>query len=114
MPASVKSWPGTRRESNRRRSIQSIRCVTLDRALPAGWQHLAAVKSADTLKLYVNGKLVSSSSTFDASRFNLQPNQPLKIGFGQHDYFNGKMKDVRVYQGALDQATIRTLSATPH
>ena len=79
--------------------------------LSAGWQHLAAVKSANTLKLYVNGKLVSSSSTFDASHFNLQPNQPLKIGFGQHDYFNGKMKDVRLYQGALDQATVRALAA---
>jgi hypothetical protein len=93
-------------------SLEAGKSVTLDRALPAGWQHLAAVKSADTLKLYVNGKLVSSSGTFDASRFNLQPNQPLKIGFGQHDYFNGKMKDVRLYHGALDETAIRLL-ATP-
>ncbi|MFP6618002.1 MAG: LamG domain-containing protein [Pirellulaceae bacterium] len=93
-------------------SLEAGKSVTLDRALPAGWQHLAAVKSADTLKLYVNGKLVSSSSTFAASRFNLQPNQPLKIGFGQHDYFNGKMQDVRLYAGALDETAIRML-ATP-
>ena len=93
-------------------SLEAGKSVTLDRALPAGWQHLAAVKSADTLKLYVNGKLVSSSSTFDASRFNLQPNQPLKIGFGQHDYFNGKMKDVRVYRRALTSAQVTGLAET--
>ena len=93
-------------------SLEAGKSVTLDRALPAGWQHLAAVKSADTLKLYVNGKLVSSSSTFDASRFNLQPNQPLKIGFGQHDYFNGKMKDVRVYRRALTPAQVTGLAET--
>jgi hypothetical protein len=93
-------------------SLEAGKSVTLDRALPAGWQHLAAVKSAGKLKLYVNGKLVSSSDAFEASRFNLQPNQPLKIGFGQHDYFNGKMKDVRLYQGALDETAIRVL-ATP-
>jgi sialidase-1 len=33
--------------------------------------------------------------------YNLTTKQPLKIGFGQHDYFNGKMRDVRLYNRAL-------------
>jgi hypothetical protein len=91
-------------------SLEAGKSATYDRALPPGWQHLTAVRAKDRLKLYVNGKLVSQSTHFDAKIYNLENKQPLKIGFGQHDYFNGKMKDVRLYQGALDERAIRLLS----
>ncbi|MFP6671178.1 MAG: LamG domain-containing protein, partial [Pirellulaceae bacterium] len=91
-------------------SLEAGKSATYDRALPPGWQHLTAVRAKDRLKLYVNGKLVSQSTHFDAKIYNLENKQPLKIGFGQHDYFNGKMKDVRLYQGALDERAIRLLA----
>ena len=91
-------------------SLEAGKCVTLDRELPPGWQHLAAVKSGDRLKLYVNGQCVATSSAFDPASLNLSNDQPLRIGFGRHDYFNGKIRDLRIYRSALDDADVR---ATP-
>jgi hypothetical protein len=87
-------------------SLEAGKSVTYDRALPAGWHHLAAVKSAARLKLYIDGKHVGDSTQFDADNFNLNSAGPLKIGFGQHDYFNGKMKDLRIYDRALSTSDI--------
>jgi hypothetical protein len=87
-------------------SIEAGKCVTLDRELPPGWQHLAAVKSGDRLKLYVNGQCVATSSAFDPAALDVSNDQPLRIGFGRHDYFNGKMRDLRIYGAALDDVGI--------
>ena len=84
--------------------------ATLDRELPSGWQHLTAVRNDNRLQLYLNGKLVASSERFDPDIFDLKNTQSLKIGFGQHDYFNGKMRDVRIYDGALTPQEIRKLA----
>ncbi|MCA9051708.1 MAG: hypothetical protein KDA89_23380, partial [Planctomycetaceae bacterium] len=69
-------------------SLEAGRSVTYDHALPAGWHHLAAVRSNDTLHLYLDGKPVARSTRFDPATYNLNTQGPLKIGFGQHDYFN--------------------------
>ncbi len=82
-------------------SIEAGKSVTYDHALPTGWVHLAAVRVADQLRLYVDGKLVATSSRFAADDFDISNDQPLKIGFGAHDYFNGKLKNVRIYRRAL-------------
>lgn len=87
-------------------SLEAGKCVTYDRALPAGWHHLAAVKSGDQLKLYIDGKHAAASTKFDSTKFDLDSGKPLKIGFGQHDYFNGKMKDVRIYSRALSSREV--------
>jgi hypothetical protein len=71
-----------------------------------GWRHLAAVKSGGRLKLYVDGKQVATSAKFDSKRFELDSSDPLRIGFGQHDYFNGKMKDLRLYDRALSASEV--------
>ncbi len=82
-------------------SIEAGKNATYDTALKPGWRHIVAVKGKDRLKLYVDGKLVATSSQFDPAKYDLTNSKPLKIGFGSHDYFNGKMKDMRVYQRAL-------------
>ena len=87
-------------------SIEAGKCATYDRALPPGWRHIVAVKGGDRLKLYADGKCVATSSAFTAADFDLDNQQPLKIGFGSHDYFNGKMRDLRIYSRALDEAEI--------
>lgn len=91
-------------------SLEAGKSVTYDRAIAPGWQHIAAVKTSGHLKLYLNGRLVSSSTKFDPATYHLKHGQPLKIGFGQHDYFNGKMKDVRLYQRGLTAAQIAALA----
>jgi hypothetical protein len=90
-------------------SIEFGRNVTYDHALPTGWVHLAAVRDADELRLYVNGRRVATSAKFTAEDYDLTNDQPLKIGFGAHDYFNGKMQDVRIYRRALAEDEIERM-----
>jgi hypothetical protein len=84
--------------------------VSYDRALPSGWQHLTAVRRESQLQLFINGKLVSSTAEFDNARFRIPSGTALRIGFGQHDYFNGQMKDVRIYGRALERREIRRIA----
>jgi hypothetical protein len=95
--------------SGRVLSIAAGANVTDDRSLPAGWQHITAQKTDRELKLFVNGRLAAKSSAFDPSQYDLSSTAPLRIGFGPTDYFNGKIRDVRLHQRALSQDEILTL-----
>jgi len=97
--------------SGRVMSLEAGKCVSYDRALSAGWHHLTAVKSGNRLGLYVDGKMVTQSTEFDTTRFDLDVKTAFKIGFGQHDYFNGKMRDLRIYRHALSKKEISALQA---
>ena len=92
-------------------SIEFGRNVTYDHALPTGWVHLTAVRAADELRLYVNGRQVATSAKFNAADYDLTNDRPLKIGFGAHDYFNGRLQDVRVYRRALGDSEIERLAS---
>jgi hypothetical protein len=63
------------------------------------WRHVAAARKGGRIELYIDGKLVAASSAFDGARFDLSNNNPLMIGFGAENYFNGSMRDVRLYSG---------------
>jgi len=91
-------------------SYEAGRMATSDMALPPGRHHIAAVRDGDMLRLYVDGKLAAQSSSFDSSEFDLNTEQPLKIGFGAHQYFKGTMSDLRLYRGALQADEIQQLS----
>ena len=90
-------------------SLEAGKSVTYDRALPAGWQHLAAVKQGDRLRLFVNAKQVAESTAFKPADYNLSNEKPLEIGFGAHDYFNGRMRDFRIYRGALSKSDVEQI-----
>ena len=90
-------------------SYQAGACVTHDRELPSGWQHVAAIKSGDRLQLYVNGARVAESDKF-AADYDLSSDAPLKIGFGSNDYFRGRLRAVRLYDRALTASEIRELA----
>lgn len=80
-------------------------------AVPSGWQHIAAIKTSDRLKLFINGKLVKQTKIPNSMKFNLKSELPIKIGFGPNDYFNGHMSDLRLYNRALTNPEIKMLSA---
>jgi hypothetical protein len=83
-----------------------------DRALGNGWHHVAAVKDRGEVSLYVDGEL-RGQQAFDAADYELTSDAPLRIGFGQNDYFHGRMHDVRCYDRALAPADIRALATRP-
>ena len=88
-------------------SIEAGKSVTYDTALKPGWRQIVAVKEPKHLKLYVDGKLVATSGEFNSADYDLTNSEPLKIGFGAHDYFNGKMKDVKLYRRALSAEEVQ-------
>jgi hypothetical protein len=76
---------------------------------PDGWQHVAAVRRRDVLELYHNGRRVAVSRPGGAP-LDLDNPQPLRIGAGPNDYFQGRMVDLRLYARALDERDIASVS----
>lgn len=91
-------------------AMETGKCVTHDRELPAGWHHVAAVKQGNRLRLYVDGQRVAESTEFDPSGMNLSNTQPLQIGAGSGDFFNGRLRDVRIYGSGLTDADVAELA----
>jgi len=90
-------------------SLEAGKNATHDYGFPPGWQHIAAVRDGGVLRLYVNGEQVAASTAFDAAEYDISTDGPLRIGFGAHDYFNGAMSDVRLYNRALRVEEIEQL-----
>ena len=91
-------------------AFEAGKCISYDRDLGPGWKHLAAVKRARRLELFVDGQGVAESSVFNPRSFDLHNHQPLRIGFGETDYFSGKIREVRVYNRALTAVEIQRLA----
>ncbi len=95
-------------------SMEAGKVASYSADLGAGWKHLAAVREGGRLKLYINGKLAAGSSEFDPAEYDVSTDRPLRIGFGQSDYFDGKMKDVRLYSTALSESQVQKLHSQKH
>ncbi len=74
------------------------------------WIHLTAVCSYQSLRLYVNGNLVSTA--FNSSFIPFKISDIGRIGANSSslgNYFNGKIDDVRLYKGALNDDEVFAL-----
>lgn len=80
-------------------------------ALPGGWRHVAAVRSGDALRVFVDGREVASNTVADSGAFNLSTDAPLLIGSGPNAPFRGRISDVRIHNRALDDEEIHALAA---
>jgi len=96
-------------ESGKVFSWEAGKCVSYDDDLGAAWRHLVAVREESRLKLYVDGKLTATSSSFDGTKYDISNDRPLLIGFGAEDYFHGSMRDVRFYSRELKDSEIQAL-----
>jgi hypothetical protein len=99
------------RENETRGKVYSIETgagVSVDHDLGPGWKHIAAVREGKQLKMYVNGKLAATADS-DAAPIAAANRAPLRIGLGPHSHFRGKMREVRVYNRALDVQEIAAL-----
>jgi hypothetical protein len=56
---------------------------------------------------------VAKSGAFGDNSYDILNDQPLKSGFGQHDFFNGRLKDVRLYGKALANSEVAELRQKP-
>lgn len=84
--------------------------VSYDKDMGFGWKHVVAIKEGGRLKMYVNGDLVKESSvSFKAEDYDVSNNEPLKIGFGELNYFSGKIREVRLYNKALRPADVKDI-----
>jgi len=79
-------------------------------AIPQVWQHFAWIFDVNTIKLYVNGVLVGSSS---ASGTFSNPNVPFAIGkstlSGFNFVFGGRIDEVTAWTKALNQSEIEDM-----
>ncbi len=80
-------------------------------SLPSGWHHLAALKSARGLTLFVDGKEVARTPDFDAAGYNLDTDAPLRIGAGANGPFHGRLADLRIYRRLIEAREIGQLAA---
>ncbi|MFO0898863.1 MAG: LamG domain-containing protein [Pirellulales bacterium] len=90
-------------------SLEAGKSATFDDDLGPGWKHLAAIRRGGQLELFVDGRLAARSSTFDPADYDITTDRPLRIGFGQTDYFHGKLRDVRAYNRALSEAEVQAV-----
>ncbi|MCE9592350.1 MAG: LamG domain-containing protein [Planctomycetes bacterium] len=91
--------------------LEAGRCASYGSDAGPGWKHLVAIRRGRRLELYIDSKPVAMSSEFDPAAFDLTNNRPLRIGFGQTDYFHGKMRDVRLYSRAMAADAIAGLAS---
>ncbi len=91
-------------------SMETGRMVTLDRELSVGRHHIAAVRRGGRLQLWLDGQTVSESSSFEPQSYNLNCQQPLRIGGGESSSWNAQLSDVRLYKRALSPIEIAALA----
>lgn len=85
--------------------MQTGAAVSADRDLGAGWKRIAAVRKGHSLNLFVDGKLVATAESAEP-RLDASCDAPLQIGFGPQSYFHGKIRDVRLYNRAIDEENL--------
>jgi hypothetical protein len=88
-------------------SLQAGCMATHDHTLLPGWRHIVAAREGSALKLYLDGVLVSSLKA--NGDFNLNNDQPLRMGYGVGHVLNGALSDVRIYDRALEADEITQL-----
>jgi hypothetical protein len=86
--------------------------VSLDRDMQPGWRRVAAVRRGGTLKLYVDGRVAATMES-DGEPLDVSNDAPLLIGFGPQAHFSGKIREVRLYNRALDGDEVRQLHEPP-
>jgi hypothetical protein len=91
-------------------SWRAGRVAMAGKELSPGWHHVAAIRGGNSLKILVDGQQVAEEGGFQPTDFNLSNKQPLHIGFGPNDYFQGRMFDVRLYRRALTADEIAAIA----
>jgi PKD repeat protein len=76
-----------------------------------GWTHIAVVYVNKQPRLYINGVLVRVGLT---SSKNLVRITPSDLGGMTYGYFDGQLKDARIYNGALSTTEVQAIGSISH
>ena len=87
---------------------QAGQCLSYEKNIGYGWKHVSVIRHRDRLELFIEGRKVAETTAFPS--FNITNNQPLRIAFGESDYFNGKIREVRIYRRTLKLPEITQLA----
>ncbi len=87
-------------------------CLGFHRDIGGGWRHIAAVRRGNRIELFVDGKAAGRSAAFSGGAYDLSNAEPLKIGFGETDYFRGRLREVRFHRRALAGREIGRLAGS--
>lgn len=90
-------------------SLSTGQCVSWDQALSSGWRQITATRQGGSLKLYVDGSCVASKGDKNSEALTLTNEQPLLIGFGPGDHFNGWMRHLRLHDSCLSEEEVVAL-----
>jgi hypothetical protein len=88
-------------------SLEAGKCISMDTQIEPGWQHIAVVRNSSSLHLLVNGRPVADPSP--GRDLDISSSRTLMIGAGEHDYFRGSMRDLRIYGRALPEPEISSV-----
>jgi len=88
-------------------SLEAGKCISMDTKIEPGWQHVAAVRKSNRLHLLVNGRPVADPHP--GGDLDISNSRSLMIGFGEHDFFKGSMRDLRIYRRALPEPEIKSV-----
>ncbi len=94
-------------------SWRAGRTAMADRSLAAGWHHVAAVRSADSLVLFTDGRLTAREHLPQDETYRVSAvttDAPIRIGRGSGDFFCGRLRNVRIYERALSSDEIASLA----
>jgi hypothetical protein len=83
-------------------------CLSVDHDLGDGWRHVAAVRRGKQLRLYIDGQL-ATNVTSEAAPLDISSDSPLQIGFGPQGYFDGRLREVRLYDRALSEEAVKVI-----
>ncbi len=94
--------PGNPPESGRVYAMEAGKSASFDDDFGGTWRHVTAVRDKSVVRLYVDGRLSSSSAAFSPDDYDLFNKSPFVIGFGTKGFLAGSLDDIRLHRGALD------------
>jgi len=92
-------------------SMRAGAVASHDRGLGGGWHHLAGVREGRRVTLYLDGIAVASAEGDVEGALAPAPGTPLVLGGGPRADLEGELADVRLWDRALDGATIARMAA---
>ncbi len=102
-------WCGTL-PSGRVHAMRAGAVATYDSALSGRWHHVVGRCDREGVSLFVDGAQVGTQRGLEHSG-SLASGHDLILGNGSRARFGGRLRDVRLYRGVLDDAQIARLAA---